>query len=181
MSTSTLTPPVKPSPHTPTLLVPTAGQPVDGSAALFEWTPVSGAQTYHLQVATDAAFEDVLYTVETGPTTLMTLYELLPEDGSTFYWRVRATTHRGDQPWSEGAPFQAQTDQHVQEHESAQQSAASLHASQPDLPDGQAQDDAVIEPPFLTGETSRGVVLFYLLTLLGSFSILVLFLLYNSL
>lgn len=88
------------------LQVPTPTYPLDdinGSIedVVFQWTPVPGAQSYDLQVATDSTFNNFAYKVEnlrgarySPPTTLY---------NDQFWWRVRAVDLAGQATaWGSG-------------------------------------------------------------------------------
>jgi hypothetical protein len=60
----------------------------------FVWEPVEGAETYRLQVASTARFEDLAIDADVGVETAVTVGNQLPTDGQTFFWRVLA--ERGD-------------------------------------------------------------------------------------
>ena len=64
------------------------------SPFMLEWEPVDGAQTYVVEVATDATFEQVQERVTTSETTISTQGMNL-DNGVTHYWRVMssATNH----------------------------------------------------------------------------------------
>ena len=98
---------------------PTDGAPVDGSAAIFTWSPPPRADGYEVQVATDPDFETIAVGLSVEPTTSLTLYDALPTDGRTLYWRLRAQ-RRDDTftPWSAPATLTAATDDAVRAHES---------------------------------------------------------------
>ena len=154
----------------PQPVAPTGGIPVDGSAVTFSWTEVPGAQNYRLQVAADTDFQQVVCTLETGPTTLCTLLEMLPEDGSVFSWRVQAQTASGWQPWSTGEHFKARTDQHEIAFRAQQE------AAQPSVPPStaaqtEASARAVPElAPYQVGRTSKGAILLVMAVMLISFA-----------
>jgi hypothetical protein len=105
----------------PTPLQPVSGGPVDGEAAVFTWSPPRQAADYELQVATNPDFEAPLVGLPVEPSTSLTLYDVLPQDGSTLYWRIRAQ-RRDDAftPWSDPVPFTATTDAQVRSHEADQ-------------------------------------------------------------
>lgn len=74
----------------PAPVQPLDGAQVNGMAAIFGWTPVPRTRTYRLQIAADEAFEALLVDLPVERSTEITLYDLLPVDGRTLYWRVRA-------------------------------------------------------------------------------------------
>ena len=105
----------------PTPLQPVDGGPVDGEAAVFTWSPPHQAAGYELQVASDPDFETPVVGLSLDRSTSLTLYDVLPQDGSTLYWRIRA--ERRDEiftPWSDPVPFTATTDAQVRSHEADQ-------------------------------------------------------------
>lgn len=108
------------SPSVPRLKTPVEHAPVDGTAVFFAWEAVPGALDYRLQVAGDDAFQKLLCVIETGETTVLTLYELLPEDDSVYYWRVQAKTPTGWQDWSPPASFKASTAQKAKAYQEQQ-------------------------------------------------------------
>gem|GEM_PF-6046883 len=89
----------------PTL--PLDGEAVEGLAAIFTWEAVPGAASYQFQIARDADFEDVYIDTVVENSTALTIYSMLPQDGTTFYWRVRVTG-KGN-PWSPPVRFFAAT------------------------------------------------------------------------
>jgi hypothetical protein len=80
----------------PSLVVPTDAISVDGNEVTFVWNPVEGAETYHLQVAATARFEDPVLDTDVGAETAVTVGNQLPTDGETFFWRVVAESEAGD-------------------------------------------------------------------------------------
>jgi len=108
----------------PLLREPTEGAPVDGQSALFHWDPVSGAQGYEVEIAASPDFDDP-FTVEPGETTKLTLYGMLPVDGSAFFWRVRALRSNHEwTDWSEAARFVAATDEEFVSYQEEQERKA---------------------------------------------------------
>ena len=64
----------------------------------FEWSAVSGADGYVLQIATDAAFTQNLMEEDvTGAS--FTPAAALADD--TYYWRVKTVSGADESPWSE--------------------------------------------------------------------------------
>jgi hypothetical protein len=80
----------------PSLLAPTDAMSVDGGEVTFVWTSVEGAETYRLQVAATARFQDLVVDADVGVETAVTVGNQLPTDGQTFFWRVLAETGEGE-------------------------------------------------------------------------------------
>lgn len=81
----------------PTLLLPANNSTgVDPANATFEWTKVSGATSYEVQVATDVNFD----TYTTGSPTDESLTLTALAEGTTYYWRVRADDGSLRSEWS---------------------------------------------------------------------------------
>lgn len=80
----------------PSLVAPTNAVSVDGNEVTFVWNPVEGAETYHLQVAPTARFQDPVLDADVGAETAVTVGNRLPTDGQTFFWRVVAESGAGD-------------------------------------------------------------------------------------
>jgi hypothetical protein len=97
----------------PTPVTPRSGAAVDGSAAYFSWEPVPNAHAYRVQIAAEAAFDTPLYTIEVENVTELTLLEMLPDDGSVYYWRVQAVVIEERHPWSTPTRFVAAEKQTV--------------------------------------------------------------------
>ncbi len=79
--------------------VPTS--PVNGATGVslfpeLTWSAAHDAATYALEVATDDAFNDVVYTATTGLTGLSVPTELAP--GTTYFWRLTAENLCGASP-----------------------------------------------------------------------------------
>ena len=152
----------------PRLVAPVGGVPVDGSAVMFSWAEVPGARDYRVEVAADADFEQVVCRLQTGPTTLFTLLEMLPEDGSVFHWRVQAQTAAGWQPWSTREQFRARTDQHEIAFREKQETAAKQGASR-----AAASTTASAEAPtalYQVSHTSKGTMALILAIMLATFA-----------
>lgn len=91
--------PKKDRPPSPVLVSPREASVVDGSEVTFVWQPVEGAEAYRVQVATDAAFNSVVYEQEVGEKTALVVTDMFPTTEETFFWRVLAQV---DGTWSEG-------------------------------------------------------------------------------
>jgi hypothetical protein len=92
-----------PPPGSFTLLTPTSGAGGVATLPTFTWAASSGADTYHLQVATDPSFTMVVVD-QTGitDTTATSMVSLIPF--TTYYWRVTAVNTSGSTVASP-APF----------------------------------------------------------------------------
>ena len=87
-------------PAAPVLRVPADGATGVGSRPSLSWQAVPMAQTYTLEVATDPAFEQVVYSLG-PPYNSGTTDQPTPLAAETeHYWRVRATDFCGDGPYS---------------------------------------------------------------------------------
>ena len=91
------------------LLAPADAVSVDGDEVTFVWEPVEDVETYSLQVASTARFEDLVIDAEVGTETAVTVGNRLPTDGRTFFWRVLAETKDGAQRASSIESFIATT------------------------------------------------------------------------
>jgi hypothetical protein len=76
------------------------GQPVTLS---LWWNGVAYAETYHLQIATDAAFTTLVVNDSTLTTTSTSVGPLA--NGTVHYWRVRAKNSVGAGPWTSAWSF----------------------------------------------------------------------------
>ncbi len=90
----------------PTLVAPADDATLPAAEVPFEWTAVEGADTYHLHVATDADFNDLV--VNEAALTATTVTKTMPGDGD-YYWRVRAENAAENGPWSEVWHFTVET------------------------------------------------------------------------
>lgn len=87
------------APAAPTLVSPANGATSQALQPTFMWNAVSGADSYSLEVATDAGFSNVVIT-ESGLTG--TNYTPTSDLNSvtTYYWRVQAANGAGNSPYS---------------------------------------------------------------------------------
>ena len=79
------------------------GQAVQGSVnqaepVLLQWSPKGFAHSYHLQVATDAAFNNLVVDQPALTNFAYTLTSVLP--GTNYYWRVNVANYGGTSDWS---------------------------------------------------------------------------------
>ncbi len=88
-------------------VAPTASTPVtpaDGATGVsttptFSWTSVADAESYTLEIATDAAFSNIVHTATDIAGTSYTLTTPLSAN-TIYYWRVKAVNVCGEGPWS---------------------------------------------------------------------------------
>ncbi len=166
-------PPADPS--VPALLAPLNDAPVDGSAVSLDWTEVEGAGEYHLQVASDADFNDLWFDTLVVKSTSVTVYQLFPQNGATLFWRVRARPVNGGwKPWSAVGQFRATNDDAVEAYNLAQSKArheAALKQAAPEEAVGPFETMNPVE----TGRTSAGEAMTALSVIVLSFVILLIF------
>jgi hypothetical protein len=86
-------------PAAPLLFSPPDGAVHPSTSALFRWNAAAGAETYHLQLATDDQFGAPVVDDSTLTGTTRVVGNLT--DGTTYYWRVRAKNDGGTSPWSD--------------------------------------------------------------------------------
>jgi concanavalin A-like lectin/glucanase superfamily protein/glycosyl hydrolase family 123 len=77
------------TPPAPRLVSPTIGSYVGGTSVLFDWMNIYNADTTHIQVDNNAGFGSPLIDSDCGDVTDTTVAGL-PDDGTVFYWRVKA-------------------------------------------------------------------------------------------
>jgi|GEM_PF-1047917 len=85
----------------PSLLSPASGATATGTAVYFDWTPVSGADTYNLQVLYVTG-GSLLLDEEIASGNVPTEQPGFPDDVTQFMWRVRSSSDGGVSwgPWS---------------------------------------------------------------------------------
>jgi hypothetical protein len=112
----------------PQPLSPVEGQVVDALAVPFAWdAPATDGVRYVLQVASDAAFQDVVATITAGSTASVTLYQSLPQDrDATYHWRVRPD---GQRQWGPAAQFQVIGQQTLAAQRAEREAAARARAA----------------------------------------------------
>jgi len=94
--------PAIPSLPAPALLSPAEGAVATGTAVYFNWTPVSGATSYNLQVlyANGSGTQFVYNAAITSPPSPPYQQGGFPDDVTPFYWRVRSGDGANWGPWS---------------------------------------------------------------------------------
>lgn len=73
---------------------------ISGNTATIEWTASEGAEGYHVQVATDAAFKWLVTEVQYHPQTSLQISGL--ETGKQYYWRVAAMNSKNEASYIKG-------------------------------------------------------------------------------
>lgn len=105
-----------------------AGAEIEARTAEFTWTAVPEASGYTLQIAPEADFADPYFDSNVGNNRTLSVYDVIPEDGSTCFWRVRAILDDGPAAWSGVAHFVASPDPVVE------QAQASLERERSEIP-----------------------------------------------
>lgn len=80
------------------LRIPANGTKNLTSSVQFIWFALNNAIRYHLQIANDSEFNDLIFSQDTIGNVAYTFNQLPPN--STFYWRVRAYSEDGPGDWS---------------------------------------------------------------------------------
>ena len=84
------------------LITPPDGRVVNSSNVNYSWNASSGATQYHIQVAFDSVFTMLGLDANIGGATALPVSGF-PNDGTTFYWRVKAGNSAGWGPYAD--PF----------------------------------------------------------------------------
>lgn len=101
----------------PSLVAPRDATAVYGREVTFVWEPVEGAQTYRLQVARTARFDEPVLDEEVGAETAVTVGNQFSTDNQTFFWRILAASE-GDWVESESVEsFLATTEDEAESEE----------------------------------------------------------------
>lgn len=108
---------------------PASGADDVGTMPTLSWQAATGAESYELQIAVNPRFTSLVFQ-ETGLTG--TSREVGPlENGTTYYWRVRATNGVGDGPWSEIQDFATVTDLPIERVGDGIPESVALYANYP--------------------------------------------------
>lgn len=81
------------APATPSIVAPGYGSNAPGATVLLQWSQAARANNYYVQVATDSGFVNKFVDEWVG--NYLGLYLNLPDDGSTYYWRVASGNSLG--------------------------------------------------------------------------------------
>lgn len=87
----------------PVLLAPAAEQEDVNVMPTMTWHPIPDVQQYEVQIATDAAFADLVAQLDATEASLQ--LSALLEHGRAYHWRVRAHTVAGANAWSDARWF----------------------------------------------------------------------------
>ncbi|MBI4285799.1 MAG: hypothetical protein HY670_07890 [Chloroflexi bacterium] len=94
-------------PITVKLSVPEAGSGKVSARPVFQWQPVAGAEMYELQVARDSLFARTVIS-KTGDAALPATAwqsDVVLDQGTTYYWKVRAVGRNTSSAWSAVSAF----------------------------------------------------------------------------
>ena len=89
----------------PALTTPANGSTGIPQTANVSWTPMSNADLYHIQIATDASFQSIVFDSTLLNTTQFTLSENHLSNNSKYFWRLSGVNAAGTGPWSAGWSF----------------------------------------------------------------------------
>ena len=89
-----------PSPNIPVLISPTNGSNILTLTPTLDWSDVTGAASYTLQVATDTNFTNLVINLGSITVSQYTVPTGVLIGNTTYYWRVRAVNETGPGPWS---------------------------------------------------------------------------------
>lgn len=88
-----------------TLLQPLNNSTLNTSGPSFDWVELPGALSYSLQVSTDAAFSNVVVSMDNIIESDLELDSGSLSDSSSYYWRVRGITGSGPTEWTGSSSF----------------------------------------------------------------------------
>jgi hypothetical protein len=92
-------------PAAPILLSPANGSFNVILTPSLSWTPVTGASSYRVEIATDSLFLNIVTGVGNLTTTIYTVPASILSSGTRYYWRVNATNTNGTGLWSASWSF----------------------------------------------------------------------------
>jgi hypothetical protein len=98
-----ISPPPPAIPAQPALLSPASGDTGVAAYASLQWTPVTSASSYVLEVADSPLFTSLFVRADALSSASYTLSGLAP--GHTYYWRVAAVNDAGTGAWSTVSSF----------------------------------------------------------------------------
>ncbi len=87
------------TPAPPVLISPQNNETDVPLDVTFSWNSVFGADTYHIQIAEEDTFTNIL--VDDSAITTPSYNFTLPDNSTTYYWRVNSGNTAGDSDWSD--------------------------------------------------------------------------------
>lgn len=134
---------------------------VDATAVPFAWEDVPEASGYQLQVAPTVDVDDPILDLTLDRTTSVTIYEGLPHEATTLYWRIRPLFRVAEPgPWSPAVSFTVAPPSEDEEE----------FAPQAEAPRGRARATGPVEQ----ARTSRAFSVFVSLLAVTSFVVILL-------
>jgi hypothetical protein len=95
----------------PVPIHPISGDVIEADGGTLSWEGVPEASGYRVQVASTEAVDDPIVDVTLDRTTDLTLFDDLPVDQASLFWRVQALfPNDTDGPWSETVRFETDSD-----------------------------------------------------------------------
>jgi hypothetical protein len=89
--------------YIPIPLSPFTGTIINDNFVIFNWQKIEGADYYHLEVALDESFKQLVSSVDNIPDTNLMLKHIV--DGTKYYWRVRSVTSGDKSHFSNNSSF----------------------------------------------------------------------------
>ncbi|GAB5518465.1 MAG: hypothetical protein RhofKO_07160 [Rhodothermales bacterium] len=141
---------------------------VEGGAAEFYWLGPART-TYVFQIATDETFAADVFEATVTDTTLLTVFEVLPERGDRYFWRVRLASDADG--WTTPSPFIATHQDHIvqtNQQVTKAQRQADLGASS----GNPSASDVPATPTDVWGTTSSAMAVGMIALMFGTFGTL---------
>lgn len=89
-------------PDLPVAISPANNEKINSEVS-FSWSLIEGAEYYHLEIARDKNFKDVIFTKDTLSVNKITLNDL--GEGRMYYWRVKALNNYGNSNFTDESKF----------------------------------------------------------------------------